>query len=121
MIDKQQNYVVIFAIVVENIYKPGYFAKVNDFFQTIIQRGWLFASVDDGCHQHSLSRLSDRVHSLEANIKRLSGEGLNIYNNIIVARIQGEIDGYALHIVVLMEKLNDSEAFRITLEQYLFF
>ena len=42
---------------------------------------------DDGCHQHSISRLSERAHSLEADIKRFSGIGRNIYNDTIVTII----------------------------------
>ena len=51
----------------------------------------------------------------------LSGDGRNIYNGICVARIWGDIDGYALPILVLVDKFNDAEAFRTTLEQYCFF
>ena len=80
-----------------------------------------FACVDDGCYHHSLYQLSGLVHSLEDEIKILSDEGRNIYNNIIVARIWCKIDGYTLPILVLLETLNDSKDFHIALEQYPFF
>lgn len=61
------------------------------------------------------------MHSLEDEIKRLSGEGRNIDNVVVVTKIWGEICGYALPILVLFEELNDSKDFRITLKQYFFF
>ena len=61
------------------------------------------------------------MNSLEVETKGLNGEGRNIYNGITITKIWGMIDGYALPIVVLLGKSNDSEGFRIDLEHYTFF
>ena len=60
------------------------------------------------------------MYSLEAEIKQLSREGQNIYNDIIVAKIWGGFVDYALPILVLLEKLNDCKALHISLRQYSF-
>ena len=61
------------------------------------------------------------MNSLEVETKGLNGEGRNIHNGITITKIWGMIDGYALTILVLLEKSNDSEGFRIDLEHYTFF
>ena len=86
--DKQEDYDVEFAIVAERIYGSGCLEKVNvSFHGLLFGDSGLFTSVDCNCRQNFLSRLSDRVHTSEAYIKRLSGEGRNTYDDIIVARI----------------------------------
>ena len=47
----------------------------------------------------------------------MSREGQTIQNDISVTKIWGEIDGYALPILVLLETFNDSEGFHILFKQ----
>ena len=80
--------------------------KVKESFSELLfGKSGFYICVNDGCRQQTLFQLSDRVYSLKAEIQRLSLEERYIHNDISVARIWGEIDGYDIPILVLLEKL----------------
>ena len=118
----KKDYTIVFAVVAEKLYRSSCLDKVRDSLSGLLfgETGF-YACVDDGFQQQAFFHISDHVHTLEAEIEIVSRKGRNIHNDISAVRIWGWIDGYALPILVLLEKINDSKGFRTALEQYHFF
>ena len=58
------------------------------------------------------------MNNLIAELDKLRNKILNIYNNILIAKIWGKIDDYAPAIIILLKRLNNQEICCVTFKIY---
>ena len=79
VLDKLGDCAVAFSVVMKIIQLSGCLEKINVSFSGLLfVENELFVCVDDSCRQNFLSRLSEHMHSLKVEIKRLNGEAQKI-------------------------------------------
>ena len=69
ILDKQEDYALAFAVVTERLYRSSYLDKVKVSFSGLLfEDSGIYTCEDDGCRKQNIFQLSNRVHSLEAEI-----------------------------------------------------
>ena len=68
-------------------------------------KGFYFFNIYNDCRQQSLFPCSNRMFSLDAEVKKLLKFGQYVYNSIIVTRLLVEISGCTLPILVVLLKM----------------
>ena len=94
--------------------------KIKESFTGLLFEGLYFTTIYDGCRYQSLSRCSNRMFSLNTEVKMLHNLGQYVRNSIVVSRLLVEISSYALPTLVLLENFNSPEDYRVPIKKYPF-